>query len=494
MQSSKATISNKPVEYAFMYCNSPNTKRQYPRRLKRFFDFIGLRGKDLEEQAQAFLENARQDRLWASQQIMLYLDNQKQRVIAPKNEKERIAPGTLRTLWTPIKTFCDAYIEILPIINWKRISKSLPRPKTYSSDRIPTLEEIRKLVEYPDRRIKAIIYTMVSSGIRIGAWEFLKWKHVSPITNNDKSEVIVAKLIVYAGEPEEYTTFITPEAYNALKAYMDFRALWGEEITGDSWLMRNYFRTADVKRPLNKSGDKRGGATGVPKKPKKFTSSSMNRMLLRALYEQGLRESPKEEEGGTTTTKTTRRYEFKTAHSYRKYFKTRAEQVMNRLNVECLISHSVGLNSNYYRPTEQELLTDYLKAVPLLTINEQNIEGLKEQQELLEKLQKEKNIEIDNTKKRLAALEEKFEQLVQFSERRAISHELERRRLKGEPNNNNLRLTKSEIQNILNWEMYDDYMLEEYAKEQQQEQQHLYEEYLREEQQEEQSRKNKKKA
>ena len=56
--------------------------------------------------------------------------------------------------------------------------------KKRSNDRAPTMEEIQKRVEYPDRRIKAIIYTMASSGIRIGAWDYLQWKHVTPITNN----------------------------------------------------------------------------------------------------------------------------------------------------------------------------------------------------------------------------------------------------------------------------------------------------------------------
>jgi hypothetical protein len=46
-------------------------------------------------------------------------------------------------------------MEILPLINWRRISNSLSTPKTSSSDRVPTIEEVRKLVEYPDRRIKA---------------------------------------------------------------------------------------------------------------------------------------------------------------------------------------------------------------------------------------------------------------------------------------------------------------------------------------------------
>jgi hypothetical protein len=37
---------------------------------------------------------------------------------------------------------------------------------------------------------------MASSGIRLGAWDYLKWKHVSPITN-DKGQVVAAKLLVY---------------------------------------------------------------------------------------------------------------------------------------------------------------------------------------------------------------------------------------------------------------------------------------------------------
>jgi hypothetical protein len=40
--------------------------------------------------------------------------------------------------------------------------------------------KIRKLVEYPDRRIKAIVYTMASSGIRVGAWDYLQWGHIRP--------------------------------------------------------------------------------------------------------------------------------------------------------------------------------------------------------------------------------------------------------------------------------------------------------------------------
>jgi hypothetical protein len=126
-------------------------------------------------------------------------------------------------------------------------------------------------VQNADRRIKVLVYITASSGIRIGAWEYLQWQHVIPITNgeylnwirqqqelnyNNKNDIhshlqqqqqqqddnnddddhehperiIAAKLIVYAGEPEEYFTFITPEAYHALKEWMDFRASYAGHL------------------------------------------------------------------------------------------------------------------------------------------------------------------------------------------------------------------------------------------------------------------------
>jgi hypothetical protein len=40
---------------------------------------------------------------------------------------------------------------------------------------------------------------MISSGIRVGSWDNLRWKHIIPIKNDDNS-TIAAKIIVYAGE------------------------------------------------------------------------------------------------------------------------------------------------------------------------------------------------------------------------------------------------------------------------------------------------------
>jgi hypothetical protein len=69
------------------------------------------------------------------------------------------------------------------LINWKMITRGLPKGRQAANDRAPTIEEIKKLLEYPDRRIKPIVYTMASSGIKLGAWNYLKWKHVKPMTD-----------------------------------------------------------------------------------------------------------------------------------------------------------------------------------------------------------------------------------------------------------------------------------------------------------------------
>jgi hypothetical protein len=378
-----------------MYCRSKSTRRQYPKWLKQFFDHIKLEGSDLEQQGQAFLDKSRHDAGWANDVILEYVDFHRERV-----EQKVIAANTLRTFLRPVKTFTDAHDDVGDLIKWKRISKAMPRAKGYSNDRIPTVDELRRLVEYPDRRIKAIVYTMCSSGIRIGAWDYLKWGHVTPIHNEKTGEVIAAKLTVYAGEAEQYTSFCTPEAYHAIEDWMQYRKMYGEEITGESWVLRRIFAVADLKR---EKGSKVGGRLTKVSNVKRLELKAISRLLMRALYEQGLRETLDDGQ---------RRHAFKAAHGFRKWFKSKAQQVMLGLNVEILLGHTIrGLDSNYYRVTEQELLQDYLKAVPSLTINEiQDIAILREQQENLEKKTQEKDNELEQTKRELEQLKARLEE------------------------------------------------------------------------------------
>ncbi len=195
-----------------------------------FFDFLGILPEGtMVERSKAFCDKAKSDNGWAFTRIVQYLQTLKERV-----ETREITAGTMKNRYQAVKLFCEM-ADIA--ISWKKISRGIPRVRKFADDRAPTIEEIQKIIEYPDRRIKAIVCTMVSSGIRVGAWDFLKWKHIAPI---ERSGVVVAgKIVVYAGEEDEYFTFTTSEAYHELEKWKEYRIHAGEPVTKESWVMRN---------------------------------------------------------------------------------------------------------------------------------------------------------------------------------------------------------------------------------------------------------------
>src|SRR5438093_1087404 len=65
---------------------------------------------------------------------------------------------------------------------------------------------------------------------------------------------------------------------------------------------------------------------------------------------------------------------------------------MKPINIETLLSHNIGISNSYYRPTENELLEDYLKSVDMLTINDDKLTLQKQVAELTEKSEQENYI------------------------------------------------------------------------------------------------------
>ncbi len=67
------------------------------------------------------------------------------------------------------------------------------------------------------------------------------------------------------------------------------------------------------------------------------------------------------------------RYPFKSLHGFRKFFETECQKVVKSINVSILMSHDTGITQHYYKPKEEELLEDYLRASDLLTINSDSL-------------------------------------------------------------------------------------------------------------------------
>lgn len=130
------------------------TRDRYEKRLYQFFNFLGLDGDTAELKAKLFTEKAKNNPSWAVSVVMNYLRHHKQRA-----ERGEISTSTLQNYYKPIKLFSEMNDITL---NWKRITRSLPKRKAYAIDRIPTLDEIKKLLRYPDRRLRPAVLTMMS--------------------------------------------------------------------------------------------------------------------------------------------------------------------------------------------------------------------------------------------------------------------------------------------------------------------------------------------
>ena len=248
---------------------------------------------------------------------------------------------------------------------------------------------------------------MASSGIRLGAWDYLRWKDIQPIERQGK--VVAAKIIVYAGDDEEYFSFITAEAYNELQKWMQYRQDGGEEIHKNSWVMRQLW---DTKKGYYHHG--------TIKNPEKLKPSGIKRLMEDALWTQGIRKKPDLKRN---------RYEFQTDHGLRKWFKTRCEiSGMKSINIEILMGHSIGISDSYYKITEEELLREYLKALDFLIINSENqlqtevdkirIQNRKDSKILEEKLNtkdteiRNLHIQDQNNVDAIAALADKIQELI----------------------------------------------------------------------------------
>jgi hypothetical protein len=117
---------------------------------------MGLQG-SLQEQARKFVVGAGENPQSVHDNLMRFFSHQIER-----SARKEISETTIPNYYKSVKLFCEMNGLVF---NWKKIARILPRRRNTANDRAPTIEEIRRLTEYPDRRIKPIVYTMVSSGV-----------------------------------------------------------------------------------------------------------------------------------------------------------------------------------------------------------------------------------------------------------------------------------------------------------------------------------------
>ena len=264
-------------------------------------------------------------------------------------KKKKMSNSYITVLTSAIQQLCSMNDVTL---SWKKIRKFVKTDIAKHTDEAYTHEDIRKLIAISDVRMKAVFLILASTGIRIGALRDIRLRNLTKLQNQNN----IYKIVIYEGYKEQYFVFTTPECTAAIDEYLEYRKRSGELLNPNSYLIRESFDNSDFKQVREKS---RQVATGT-----------FRIIITNHLIKVGIRErlAP---DGSQFSAKV--RHPKATIHGFRKF--TTTQMVNSKVNPEIreiLLDHKICLAAAYYRPTEDEMLNEYLKAVDNLTINEEN--------------------------------------------------------------------------------------------------------------------------
>jgi len=307
---------------------SPSTLKNYSDHLRRFLDFSNVEDCDSlvklpHEKLQELIED-----------YVIHLKN-------------KINPNSVPVMLQGIKQF---FIMNRIPVHWEIINKMFPSKVKSSGTKHWSTEQIRSMLKTSNSiRNSAIIHFLASTGARIGVLDYpLQMKHLEEMDNGCRA------IFLYPNTTDEYWTFLTPEANNALEDYFSERKQDGEKFFPESPVFRQTYRLAIEK-------------------PKPLQSAGARIIIYRIMNKARIQR-----------TRINRNYDIQMDHGFRKRFNT-IMKVNNEVNsniAEKLLGHKNGLDGVYFKPTKEQCFAEFKKAIPELVID--RAEKLKIKNELQE--------------------------------------------------------------------------------------------------------------
>ncbi len=288
---------------------SESTADTYIRRLDVFFKWLG-------QTPEQFLEGIESGEIDIIRTLNRFLDDLHERGRAPSTQAGHISA---------IKKLVEVNIDAT--INWKRVE--LPKLKSVEEDSIPTKGVIRQVLLYADPKERAIALVAASSGMREGTLTKLS---IGDVDLESEPDIGIVRVPADKSKGKvKYVTFFSPEAREALDAYLSTRDTLGSEDP--------VFATR---------------IGGFYSRPDKLARRWM---------------TPLEKAGLDQTSRKWRDYRF---HVLRKFFRTAMEYAgVSKSFRERMLGHAGDyLDSAYFGPEFDKLKEQYRKAIPHLTIEE----------------------------------------------------------------------------------------------------------------------------
>jgi hypothetical protein len=264
----------------------------------------------------------------------------------------------------------------------------LPAPRKTRNTRGYTKTEIAKLLKFCGPRETALVLGLTSTAMRIEAFAELRMKHLQKI-----EEYGIYKITVYELDPHEYTCFTTPEAAQAFDDYIAYRRRHGEKLsreeTPEAPLIREEFDTeANDENNLK------------IRYPQKMRPQALGDIIRFRLQKAGIVDRMPMQERQRPGQK---RNLIPRSHGFRRFAITAMINAEINSDIRNMLTdHSIKLDKNYYHPTEEKILQEYLKVVDDLTINEEK--KLRRENEILRK----ENDQVQELQRQMTGLYEKL--------------------------------------------------------------------------------------
>lgn len=269
-----------------------------------------------------------------------------------QNDRVKLIDGFVRhaldnnvhstTVLQMVRSAIKKWLELNEVpVNWVKIQNEvLPGEEALVSDRMPSNKELKQIMNEGGLRDRTMILILISSGLRVGTLTSLTVGEVN--IEEDPAAIIVQRKPgrKISRRLKRFVTFITPEAKDMLKQYLDHRTKNGEKLTASSPLI-----TSDRKEEIGKFLSPT------------YLSNHWRRLLRRAHL----------------ATKSGSPWHDIHIHTLRKFFRTQCTMAgVKSTFYEVWMGHTgSNLAESYFRGETEAHKQEYMKAIPYLSVLEE---------------------------------------------------------------------------------------------------------------------------
>jgi integrase len=356
-----------------------NTISQYITRIRVYANFTGKNPTELIEEAES--EEDQGIRL-RNRKINDYFYEFREKL-----EEEGKTSGTINGYFDTVKAFYRNYDIQLP-----KLKISLKSSDNWSLEEIPTLNHIQKAIDVCNRRDKAIVLLMLSSGMGSGEIRHLKYQDfvnsVEEYVNLfDKDKLDIARLAFELTQMDNaigvwkihrfktgmpYITFNSPESTQAIVDYLLERETKNKGVKNlDDPLFVSSYNTQITGQGMvfifRRINERAGFGRSKERNRRFFTSHTLRKLFTTTLYNKGV----------------------------------------DKLAVDWMLGHKINpVTEAYFKSDPNSLRSKYMTALEYLTLEKVKIKDVhsKEYEELLRD-SKSKDLEISELNERVEMFE-----------------------------------------------------------------------------------------